>query len=535
MNHERELERHNRVINQINAATMKEELPNVTPSTLSSFFATNVYFDDRRMKSTEFSRVFNDIIDYGMFTCIEVKDIFVEILKKNYPEKSEKKLFEKYIEIAKHPRIIYLVSEIIARNKKIVEIEARNELERHNNIIREIKNAYEVKDLPKVSRANIGRFISDNSKTYYNEKINVVKLKKLVDLLVDGYLINSNEFENELYLICQSENMEYAAEICDSLMAEFINNKRLNYLIEEVKEKEKRIKWIYKNDHEETMENIKNAKRISQLPSNLSMSTLTGYLSGNSTIYSNGGKIPAGAFLKVANLLIDGKKFEDREVSDELFKAVLDYYPNNVEEAFNLLMSKLSKLPKLYYYVDEVREALLKQKEFISRGTSNVNVYFVPNPKSPMDAGKFYNCYISRAKNLDLEDILPLKLEDIVPPNMDVDSIEWFVQEYHDPTFKAAGGIILNKDETIGNVLVYQPSEGKIGISPEEHSKYQELEELSKQVKEIINRKKNETKAFAKLQEEFLKSQQATDEELALLEAKIDILTKGAPHKGGRK
>ena len=535
MNQERELERHNRLMQQINEANNKEELPNVTPSTLSSFFATNVYFDDRRLKSTEFAHVFQSIIDYGMFACLEVKDIFISILRKNYPEKGEEELFNKYIEIARHPRVNYLVSEIIARHRKIVELEEKKDIEKHQSTMKEIKNAYEIKSLPKVSRASIGKFISDNSKTEYNDKINVGKFKTLVYLLVKGHGITDKEISEELFLICQSENNENANLIHDLLIAQLFGSKKLSYLIEEVRETEKRINWIYKNDHEETMDNIKAARRISQLPPNLSLSTLTGYLSGNSIIYPKADRIPSVACVNMTKLLMNGKRFEDREIIDELARIIMDYYPEKLEESFMLLMDKLSSLPKVYYYAEEVREALKKQKEFITRGGSNVHVYLVPNPKSPMDAGKFYNVYISRAQNLDLQDILPLKLDDIVPPSMDVDSIEWYVQEKHDPTFKLAGGIILNKDEKIGNVLVYQPSDGKIGISPEEHSKYQELEELSKQVKEIIARKKKETSDFAKLQEAFLKSQQATDEELALLEAKIDILTKEAPGRGGRK
>ena len=40
-------------------------------------------------------------------------------------------------------------------------------------------------------------------------------------------------------------------------------DKTIGYTIEEIKEKEARILQIYKMDHEETMENIKNARRIS--------------------------------------------------------------------------------------------------------------------------------------------------------------------------------------------------------------------------------------------------------------------------------
>ena len=72
---------------------------------------------------------------------------------------------------------------------------------------------------------------------------------------------------------------------------------------------------------------------------------------------------------------------------------------------------------------------------------------------------------------------------------------------------------------------VFQPSEGKIGVTKEEHSKYQELEEISGKVKEIIEKKKKETDRFMEMQRSFLKFQKSMDEELSVLEKKIDSLT----------
>ena len=132
--------------------------------------------------------------------------------------------------------------------------------------------------------------------------------------------------------------------------------------------------------------------------------------------------------------------------------------------------------------------------------------------------------YINRVENLDLGQILPLNLEEIIPEGMDVDTIEWYVQDRFDPTFKKAGGIILNKDETIGNVNIFKPSDGRIGITPEEHSKYKELEELGTQVKELIAQKKANTERFKAAQDAFLRYEEASDKKLAELEAKIDIM-----------
>ena len=223
-------------------------------------------------------------------------------------------------------------------------------------------------------------------------------------------------------------------------------------------------------------------------------------------------------------MLLEGKKLDSDEIINELQNITKRYYPYD-NKAFELLFDKLSGLPKTYYYVQEINYSKERQKEFIGRSNSNVNVYFVPNPKSPVEGGLFYNVYINRVDNLNLDKIIPLNLEEIVPKGLDVDSLEWYVQEHYDDTFKTAGGIILNKDETIGNVSVFQPSEGKIGVTKEEHSKYQELEEISGKVKEIIEKKKKETDRFMEMQRSFLEFQKSMDEELSVLEKKIDSLT----------
>ena len=220
-------------------------------------------------------------------------------------------------------------------------------------------------------------------------------------------------------------------------------------------------------------------------------------------------------------LLLDGKTFDDEEVKEEVKKIAENKYPESAEEVYNLLYKKISALPKTNYMVEEINYAQSRQEEFIGRNCSNVNVYFIPNPNTPVDGGRFYNCYINRVDNLDLGEILPLDLASIVPPGMDIDSVEWYVQEKYDSTFKAAGGIILNKDETIGNVSVFKPSDGTVGITPEEKGKYEQLKELKTQVSEIIKDRKEKMKQFADLQKSLFAYMDDQDAKLAELEEKI--------------
>lgn len=525
MNKEREILRHNQVMERINAATTKEEVPDITPSNLSNYLARTIEFDGINLTSQHFANIYKAITDYSTFFCNEVREIFINILRENYPYRTEEEYLRKYIEVCQDLKFNNIVMEINSRYQKLESIKESQELQFHKNTMKEINNCYNVKKLPKVSEAVLVSYFLRSLKNNHGVELPTESFYGITNVLLEE--LTEEEKLEKIKEVCKTLNPERYDELFIAVILQLKNDLKLSYLIEEIKAKEERIEYIYRHDHEEIMTQVKDARRISHLPKGYSLSTITGYLSSNSMVYSKGNTIPSGEFEQVAKLLMEGKTFESREIINELARIIIDYHPGNVEEAFMLLLNKLSSLPKIYYVAEEVREILKKQKEFEVRGTSNVNVYFVPNSKSPLDAGKFYNCYISRAKNLNLEDILPLKLEDIVPPAMDVDSIEWYVQEYYDPTFKAAGGIILNKDENIGNVNVFQPSDGKIGITPEEKTKYEELETLSQQVKSIIAKKKRETSEFARLQEAFLKSQQETDQELAELEEKIDMLTKG--------
>ena len=182
---------------------------------------------------------------------------------------------------------------------------------------------------------------------------------------------------------------------------------------------------------------------------------------------------------------LPGKRtnFDDEEVKEEIKKLVKELYSEK-SDAYELLVNKYKNLPKTYYLAEEVKYDLEREKEFIINNNSNVNVYFIPNYKNQTDGGKFLNVYINRVNNLDLDKILPLNLDEIVPPRLDIDSIEWWVQEKVDPTFKLVGGIILKKDETIGNVNIFRPNDGKIGVSKEEKEKMNKIDNLDNEILE---------------------------------------------------
>lgn len=484
MTEERELERHNRVLGQITSAKTREDLPKIGFSTIASYLANNIYFNNEKISQKLFQPVIKAIIDYGAVVHPEVKNALIRVIIENYSNISEDEIIEKYKKVLESKRIVYLLSEIAQKNIKLDEIVKSENFVAHKQILKYINSAFEIKDLPKVGLSELNkkllRAVNDND---FVNSIKTSDIKELTEAFLKQYTYMDIEDVVERiiskYDLSESDKKLMKEQILGSL----IQDETIEYTVEEIVLKEKRKIQIYKINHEETMDMIKNAHRISQLPPNLTISTVNSYLNGNTTIYTNDDRITAEDLKTLTDLLMDGYKWEDEVVISEVKKIALSKYPDK-NDAFILLYNKLSVLPKTYYLIEEVKYSQERQTEFIGRGSSNVNVYFIPNNKSPLDGGRFYNCYINRVGNLDLSQILPLDLDSIVPTEMDIDSVEWYVQEHFDPTFKTAGGIILNKDETIGNVSVFRPNDGTVGISPEEKEKMDEIDNLDVQIEE---------------------------------------------------
>ena len=521
MSPERELKRHVKVLEDIKNASNKEELPNVTLSSIARYLASNASFDKVHISQTAFKPVTDALAKYNYFNVPEVKIAFMQVLRENYEGRTEEEYEALYTQILEGTSIGNYLVEIEERAKKLEQLEELQDLENHKQILNQIKDAFEIKELPSVGRGILNRRIQEDTKTDYTDRIAISKLQEISDCILSKK--DEQEIRKAILKMCEQfeANGEETDLVYEQISSQILSDKRLGYIVEEIEKRDAKVLEIYKDDHERTMEKIKEAKRISQLPQNLTFSNLAGYLSGNTTIYPKGDKISTTELKDLTALLLDGKTFDDEEVKEEVKKIAEEKYPENAEEANDLLYEKISKLPRTNYMVEEINYSQSRQEEFIGRSCSNVNVYFIPNPNTPVDGGRFYNCYINRVDNLDLGEILQLDLESIVPPGMDVDSIEWYVQEKYDPTFKAAGGIILNKDETIGNVSVFKPSDGTVGITPEEKEKYEQLKELKTQVSEIIKDRKEKMKQFADLQKSLLAYMDDQDAKLAELEEKI--------------
>ena len=548
MSEERELERHQKIIEQIKNANTIEELPSVSLPTISSYLAKNVYYDNIHISQTLFKPVLDLIVEKNTFIDKDVKQAFLKVVRENYPNRKEEAYLEKYRQIASSPRIPNILIELEEKNKKARKIQEQDDLARHYRIMKEINDAYEIKDLPKVGLSELNtkilRAFNNNS---FIKDIRISSLRNITDAYLEEK--SSKEIEKLVFEFCKQQQLtdEQKQLMANQILSSLCIDKTIRYIVKEIKTKESRKLKIYEIDHEDTMEKIKDATRISQLPPDLTTSYLAKYLSSNSTIFKGENRISSTDLKDLTDLLLSGKKWDSPEVITELENLSIKYYGSQAEIAFKLFYEKFTKLPRTFYLVEEINLSKKRQVEFIGRSCSNVNVYFIPNTKSPIEGGRFYNCYINRVDNLNLGELLPLNLSEIVPAGMDIDSVEWFIQQNYDKTFKAAGGIILNNDETIGNVNVFRPNDGKIGITPEEKNKYDELKELSERVKSIIQSKKEETDRYTKMQQQFLemqaqfiKNQEQTNKELAELEARIDELTEkkepelGTSGRGGR-
>ena len=537
MNNEKEINRHKKIMDSIKSAKCREDVPNVSISNIASYLANNVYFDDRHISQSLFKPVVDMVVNYGLFGMPQVRDVFINVLRENYPDRNEEEYIEKYNIINKSLRITNIIIEVSERMAKIQKFQDEEDLINHKNVLKDIEKAYDVKDLPNVGIGELNRRIqrSFNSNDFI-KNIKVSSFKDVTDAFMAGKSIK--DINSLVYNYCDKLDLskDNRQLMYSQIISSLNTDKVIRYLASEIKAKEERKLKIYKINHEDNMQVIKDATRISQLPPNLTESTLTLYLSGNSIIFVKGSKISTLDLKKLASLLLSGMKWEDKEVNEELRKICYKYYSSDLEDksmlkgdvAYKLLYDKFSKLPKTYYLVEEINACNKRIKEFTASMSSNVNVYFIPNNKGPIDGGRFYNCYINRVNNLDLGELLPLDLNDIVPPEMDIDSVEWFIQEYFDKTFKAAGGIILNKDETIGNVNVFRPNDGKQSISNEDKDNYEKLTDLYGEINKLFEKRNEE-------QVNFLKRQSEIDKQIDELKSQIDILNSGVKKIFSRK
>ena len=481
---EYEENRHRGLLARINEATSIDELRKIINfSDISKYLSTNIKINDKKLSQADYKTFTDELMKYGSMTNDNVKKAFFDVISHGYENVDPIYVLSLYETFANGKRIGNILTEIYAKDQKMESIIRDNNKKEHEEKMRDIQNAFEIFELPKVGFGDLNKKLvrAINLNAFKND-FKTGDIRELAALYLNG--LSDGDLDYIVSKICNKTglSLEEKEMMHEQIIDALKNDDTIAYVAEEIVAKEKRKEYIYKNDHELTMEAIKEAKRIAQLPSNLTESTLNNYLNGNTTIYSKDDRIMSEDLRVLTSLLLEGHKWEDEEIRDEINRIAARLYPDK-DDASILLFDKLSDLPKTYYLVDEINYSKERQKEFIGRRASNVNIYFLPNDKSPREGGVFYNVYANYDSNLDLSELVPLNLEDLIPEGIDQDAIEWYIQEHYDPSFKTVGGLIFNKDEVPNtNINVYTKHDGGERISKDEKTKFDEIRDLDAQI-----------------------------------------------------
>ncbi len=491
-----ELDRHNLVLERISNAKSIKELPNITLSSLARFLADNVYFDKRHLKPSAFKPFIIKMIDNGMTVHGSTKDAFIDILANNYPNHSDAEFDEMYQKILGTGRIYNMFIEMSIRGQKIQELQDEIDLEKHNNNMDMLRKANTIEEVEKISITDLESLIIKDTK---NEIVNISK-DKLVNLRYLIYNQNSiNEIEAEIINICKSFNLtdEDYEIMLNQIISGLMLDKKVNYVVEELRLKERQIKSIYKFEHIITMEKINGALTIDQLPQTPREQTLAKYLSVNSKISNNDKPIAASNFANLVNLLLSGKSINNKECKDELKRIVILSNYKDTKKAYDIILDRYSSLNRINYFVEEINLISKRETEFIGEDYKDIVLYAKFNENAPKTGGNFYTLYKNYVDQMHIEENNDIELEE-----------------------NACGGFILPKNERIvgTNIKFYRSKIGEQTINIKENSRLTKIKELSAKQQRLIEL--NEQKRA-----EFEEQQKSTTEQLKEIQQELLKLT----------
>ena len=504
-----ETRRHKLVLERISNARNIKELPNITLSSLAKFLADNVYFDKRHIQAKEFKPFIIKMIDNGYDIGGAVKDCLIDILVKNYPNHSEEEFNEMYQKIIGTGRINNMFVEMSLRGQKIQDMQDELDLEKHKENLDNIKHASTIKEIDDIQTYDLESLIIKDTK---NEIVDINK-SKLTNLI---YIIYNKkdyqEIDNEIANICKTYSLsseEYYI-MYNQVLSGIMLDKKIDYVVEELKLKEKQVRTIYKNEHLLTMEKINGAMDLSQLPHYPHTYALCQYLSANSKV-DNSKIISAEKFANLVEILISGKGINSRVAKDEL-KKIIDN--NKIKTNFDLLHDKLSSLPRLNYLIEEIILIRKREKEFTNDEFIDIELYIVPTPNSPEHGGVHYTLFKNEVSNLDLKAL--------VPNYSSLDELEEKVREVS-PSFKKIGGIILKQNERISlptgsNLKFYRGKVGEESIASAESDRLAKIEELAAKQNRLLELQ-------AQKRAEFDEQQKVTSEQLKEIQKELIKLT----------
>lgn len=477
-----ELNRHERIMAKIENAKTVKDLPKVGKKDIQAYISKMINMDYNCTNADQFGYLAEKVINKGTFNDEDIKETLFAYLKYNcfvdhlYGVEGSENLFNR---IVNSGRIDFILIEMQAIRDKYSELNELELYENHKKVMKDISLAFYPYELPKVCMSDLNKEIY---KTINNNSFMKINQRSFTIKFISSEYIFSEQPDYR-FISCLAQNMfkpeeltpENQVKMKEEIIAALRTNSKIQYLADEIKAKKARLLEIYKMDHEYTMGDIKNAKRISQLPEGISESTLNKYLFGNSTIYSKDNRFKSEDFKEITRLLLAGEKYNGEAIVKELNRIADLRYPGKPGTARDLF-EKLTVLPKTKYLIDEINAYKKKEKELKTYNDKNVNIYLLRNDKNKI-GGKFINIYTSRSDEV-------YDLDKMLPKSLPIDDVELVMQEKYDPTFKIGGGIILYKDETIGNINAYKIDDGSIGISPEEKEKMDRINDLDASIKE---------------------------------------------------
>ena len=360
---EQEQLRHENYVKALEEAQVLSDLPKkMNNSNIADVLRTIMAFKDGfGYYREEVSMYINPLlIDEEYLTSEEFRKELYSKISTSSPRNPRKEKFteeeiqSKIDEVVTNVRLKNHLSDARAYNKKYSELLKKEKTHEHNYTMERINNAKTIADLPNGGISNITKQIA---KTLYDafkkEKLKSNLTGAIANYLFDGKEINGIHIQNAIRRLCEEKEIVYpynlkplekqVAYITKLLTDDF----ELQFIAEEIRAKDKKTLEIYKADHDLIMDQISKSNRISEMPTGLSISKITSYLSANSLIYSNGKTISSGDFNKVAELLLKDKKMSDPEVQTELREVINKNYDSNKSEAFSILKGKLSNLPRL--------------------------------------------------------------------------------------------------------------------------------------------------------------------------------------------
>ena len=503
---EYEEKRHKLVLERIKSAKNIKELPNITLSSIARYLADNVYFDNKYLSTKEFK----PYIIQAMTMDRNAKECFINILTLNYPNHTIKEFEAMYTKIISTGRITNMFIELGERTSKIYLFNEELEKEKHEKNIFEIKNTVSLNEFPHITKSNLLNLIKKATKNDIKE-LNNEQIESLLTLVYAKS--DLSVISKEVINICQSYHLSYEDNyiMYNQIIVGIMSDKKIYYVVDELKEIEKQTRKIYKNDHLIIMEEINAALSVEELP-DINVNKLVSYLSANSKIYKDSTKIKNKDFGTLANILLSGKGINSKAAKEEIKNIVIKNNYEDTEDAYNLLLDKFSSLYRIYYFVEEINLKEKRTKEFLGDDYLDINLYAFQTPNGPENGGTHYTLFKNNVDNLDINAI--------VPEWSNLSELEEKVKAV-DPTFKKIGGFIIRKNEKFSdknNIKFYKKSINTETIPSSENTRLAKIEQLSVKLNKLLELQ-------AKEQDEYERKRKINDDKMNQIREELFDLT----------